>query len=170
MKKVKERVSRVQLFATLWTNSPGSLVHGILQARILGWVAIPSPGDLPNAGIESGLLHRRWVGSLLSEPPGKPEAVTSLFCLLTFTNYSCMQIYNFGPSSDIWLYFYDCTYNSSTYLEWGGKWQPTVVFLPGESHGQRSLVGYSPRGRKESGMTEWLNNNILRKYTVYSIS
>ena len=28
------------------------------------------------------------------------------------------------------------------------KWQPTPVFLPGESHGQRSLVGYSPRGRK----------------------
>ena len=31
--------------------------------------------------------------------------------------------------------------------------------LPGESHGQRSLVGYSPRGRKESDMTEQLNNN-----------
>ena len=28
------------------------------------------------------------------------------------------------------------------------KWQPTPVFLPGESHGQRSLVGYSPRGRR----------------------
>ena len=34
------------------------------------------------------------------------------------------------------------------------KWQPTLVFLPGESHGQRSLVGYSARGRKESVMTE----------------
>ena len=29
-------------------------------------------------------------------------------------------------------------------------WQPTPVFWPGESHGQRSLVGYSPQGRKES--------------------
>ena len=29
------------------------------------------------------------------------------------------------------------------------KWQPTPVFLPGESHGQRRLAGYSPRGRKE---------------------
>ena len=28
------------------------------------------------------------------------------------------------------------------------KWQPTPVFLPGESHGQRSLVGYSPRGQR----------------------
>ena len=31
-------------------------------------------------------------------------------------------------------------------LFWRRKWQPTPVFLPGESHGQRSLVGYSPWG------------------------
>ena len=40
---------------------------------------------------------------------------------------------------------------------WVGKipWrQPTPVFLPGESHGQRSLVGYSPWSRKELDMTE----------------
>ena len=34
------------------------------------------------------------------------------------------------------------------------KWQPTPVFLPGKSHGQWSLVGYLPRGRKELDMTE----------------
>ena len=34
------------------------------------------------------------------------------------------------------------------------KWQPTTVFLPGKSHGQRGLVGYSPWGRKEVDMTE----------------
>ena len=34
------------------------------------------------------------------------------------------------------------------------KWQPTPVFLPGKSHRQRSLVGYSPRGHKESDTTE----------------
>ena len=33
------------------------------------------------------------------------------------------------------------------------KWQPTLVFLPGESHGRRSLVGYSPQGRKELDTT-----------------
>ena len=32
------------------------------------------------------------------------------------------------------------------------------MFLPGESHGQRSLVGYSPWSHKESDTTEWLNN------------
>ena len=35
-----------------------------------------------------------------------------------------------------------------------GKWQPTPVFLPGESHGQRSLVGYSPWGHEESDTNE----------------
>ena len=38
------------------------------------------------------------------------------------------------------------------------KWQPTPVVLPGESHGQRSLPGYSPWGRKESDMTERLTH------------
>ena len=34
-------------------------------------------------------------------------------------------------------------------IPWRKAWQPTSVFLPGESHGQRSLVGYSPWGHKE---------------------
>ena len=36
---------------------------------------------------------------------------------------------------------------------WRRKWQPTPVFLPGESHGRRNLVGYSPQGCKESDTT-----------------
>ena len=35
-----------------------------------------------------------------------------------------------------------------TFLHWRRKWQPTPVFLPRESHGWRSLVSYSPQGRK----------------------
>ena len=38
-------------------------------------------------------------------------------------------------------------------MPWRRKWQPTAVFLPGESHGQRSLAVYSPWGRKESDTT-----------------
>ena len=37
---------------------------------------------------------------------------------------------------------------------WRRAWQPTARFLPGESHGHRSLVGYSPWDCKESNMTE----------------
>ena len=39
-------------------------------------------------------------------------------------------------------------------IPWRWAWQLTSIFLPGESHGQRSLVGYSPQGPKESNMTE----------------
>ena len=46
---------------------------------------------------------------------------------------------------------------------WRKKWQPTLVFLPGASHGQRSLAGYSPWGHKELDMTGQLTHKI-RKY------
>ena len=39
-------------------------------------------------------------------------------------------------------------------IPWRREWQPTTVFLPGEFHGQRSLVDYSPWGCKESDATE----------------
>ena len=39
-------------------------------------------------------------------------------------------------------------------IPWRRAWQPTAVFLPGESHGQWGLVGYSPWGHKESDTTE----------------
>ena len=42
-------------------------------------------------------------------------------------------------------------------IPWRRKWQPTPVFLPGKSHGQRSLAGYSLRGCKALDMTEWLS-------------
>ena len=38
---------------------------------------------------------------------------------------------------------------SSNMKDWRRAWQPTSVFLPGDSHGQKSLMGYSPWGRKE---------------------
>ena len=41
-------------------------------------------------------------------------------------------------------------------IPWRREWQPTPVFLPGESMDKRSLAGYSPWGRKESDMTEQL--------------
>ena len=36
-------------------------------------------------------------------------------------------------------------------IPWRRKWQPIPIFLPGKSHGQRSLVGYSPWGHKRVG-------------------
>ena len=52
-------------------------------------------------------------------------------------------------------------------IPWRRKWQPTPVFLPGESHGRRSLVGYSPRGRKESNTTERLHFHFFTLLSAY---
>ena len=53
----------------------------------------------------------------------------------------------------------------------GGHGNPHPVFLPGESHGQRSLAGYSPWGHKESDTTERLStaqdNSSL--FTLYAV-
>ena len=51
-------------------SPPGSSIHGIFQARILEWLPFPSPGDLPNPGIEPGSPALQ-ADTLPSEPPGK---------------------------------------------------------------------------------------------------
>ena len=43
---------------------------------------------------------------------------------------------------------------------WRRKWQPTPVFLPGKSHGWRSMVGYSPWGCKKLATTEQLTHVV----------
>ena len=60
-----------------------------------------------------------------------------------------MSVYNEGDLGSI---------PGSGRFPWRRKWQSTPVVLPGKSHGQRSLVGYSPWGRKESDTTERLEN------------
>ena len=47
-------------------------------------------------------------------------------------------------------------------IPWRRKWQSTPVLLPGKFHGQRSLVGYSPWGCKESDKTEQLHFFLLQ--------
>ena len=41
-------------------------------------------------------------------------------------------------------------------MPWGRAWQPTPVFLPGVSHGQRSLVAFRPQSHKEQAKLRWL--------------
>ena len=54
-------------------------------------------------------------------------------------------------------------------IPWRRKWQPTPVFLPGESHGWRSVVGYSPWGRKESDTTERLHFHTFFIHSSVSV-
>jgi len=51
------------------------------------------------------------------------------------------EVYSLGRKGD------------NNHVPWRRKWQPRSIFLPGKSHGQRSLASYSPRGCKESDMT-----------------
>ena len=52
-------------------------------------------------------------------------------------------------------------------IPWRRAWQPVPIILPGESHGQKSLEGYSPWGCKESDMNEWLNTHT-HTHTLWS--
>ena len=63
--------------------------------------------------------------------------------------YKASLFFSFFLSLLLLLFFCRCLH-----CDWRRKWQPTPVFLPGESHGQRSLAGYSPWVCKELDMTE----------------
>ena len=52
---------------------------------------------------------------------------------------------------------------------WRRKWQPTPVFLPGKSHGQRRLAGHSPWGCKQSDMTWRLNTTTTMMKRPWSL-
>ena len=49
-------------------------------------------------------------------------------------------------------------------IPWKRGWQPTSVFLPAESHGQRRLAGYSPQGHKESDIAEATQHTCVQIY------
>ena len=56
-------------------------------------------------------------------------------------------------------------------ISWRRKWQPTPIFLPGKSHGWRSLVGSSPWGCKESDTTEQLHfHSLLRRKVMTKLN
>ena len=60
-----------------------------------------------------------------------------------------------------------CQYRRHRFKLWVGKmpsrrkWQPTSVFLPGKSHGERNLVGYSPWAHKKSDTIEGLSTHTI---------
>ena len=72
---------------TVDCSPPGSSVHGIVQARILEWVALPSPGDLPDPGIKSRSLKSpalagrlfttsaTWEAPLKAYPPTESRTI-----------------------------------------------------------------------------------------------
>ena len=77
------------------------------------------------------------------------------FTFLPFTTFSCRTSF-YSPAQMVKRLPTMRTHIQSLVgkIPWRGKWQPTPVLLPGKSHGWKSLVGYSPWGRKESDTTE----------------
>ena len=97
---IKVKVLITQLCLTLWDpmhcSLPGSSVHGIVQARILEWVAMPPPGDLPDQGINPGCPALQ-AGSLPSEPQGKPISLYAAATAKSLQSYptlcNCMSAF-----------------------------------------------------------------------------
>ena len=93
---------------------PGAFVHRIFQARILEWVATPTPGDLPHSGIEPASLPSPALASgfFTTEPLGSPKAGWLLWsknykkgvcaCMASFlTNPRCHGIQRGQDSSGL---------------------------------------------------------------------
>ena len=96
LSSILSHFSYVWLCNTMDQSPPGSSVHGILQARILEWVAMPSSrgSSQPRhqAHVSYHLLH--WqVGSLSLAPPGKPSLplVPPLYIIIIYV-YNCIMV------------------------------------------------------------------------------
>ena len=90
-------LSRVRLFATPWTvayQAPQSMEFS--RQEYWSGLPFPSPGDLPNLGIEPGSPALQ-VEALLSEPPGKPLLSTAFYnFILRKESKMCLKIYMYG--------------------------------------------------------------------------
>ena len=114
-------------------SSAGSSVSRILQARQLEQVTISFSWDLPGPGIKSeslaaSALAGAFFTTVLPGKPWDPPVITDI---------------NRRERNESLI---TCIHERA--------WQPTPVFLPGKSRGQRSLVGYGPWHRKELDSTE----------------
>ena len=129
---------------------------GTVSRVLLPW---DSPGKSTGVGCHF-LLQGIEPGSpafqadaLTSELPGKPWVGTIKKCPLCDKVIDLLKLVPGGSEVK------ESASNAGDLgsIPWRRKWQLIQVFLLGESHGWRSLVGYSPRGRKESHTTERLH-------------
>ena len=168
--------SHVQLFATLWTAvRQAPLSMGYFRQEYWNGLPFPPPGDHPDPANEltSPASPALQTGSLPLEPPGKPVNLKLLIYYylpkqhFQFARTICYHLIMFPGGSEVKASA--CNVGDLGSIPgmgrslWRRKWQPTPVFLLGESHGWRSLVVYSPWGRKESDTTEKLHFHHVQK-------
>ena len=105
--------------------------------------------------------HRRHINNIFSwsssrwtkDPSTAVASPLSYHSELQLSLWISLFSYNNHSTSKCIIYFLSIF----RHVVWRRQWQPTPVFLPGKSHGRRSLVGCSPWGRKESDTTERLH-------------
>ena len=109
----------------------------------------------------------------------KPFVLNGMFDSISppFTEHLLYSIYFMLPSGKESAYWFlggvscrsrkGCRFDSWVgKILWSRNWQSTPVFLPGKSHGQKSLAGYNPWGRKELDTNEWLSTLIHRQNKI----
>ena len=156
---------------TLWDpidgSPPGSPVPGILQARTLEWVAISFSNKMTTIWpLMTTKSHKMKLDGIthviISGFPFQPWDSSMSHCI------SSLSILCIFPCMNTFIYHIllkESACKSRRWerhefnpwvrkISWRRKWQSTPVLLPGRSHGQRSLAGYSLWGCKESDTTE----------------
>ena len=136
-------------------SPPGSSVLGILQARILEWVAIPFSRD-ETQGWKPGLLHcRRILYHLCNQGSPLPHYM-KIIIYGPCTSEGRNLLYVPGTQQRAWhkapLMLATLNWTElnlpgfllSRALHWRRQWHPTPLLLPGKSHGWRTRVGCSP--------------------------
>ena len=102
----------------------------------------------------SKLLDSKWVFH-----PGVPRWEAPLWIRINISQDLVAQLVkNLPAMQETWVRSWVGK------IPWKMEWLSTPVFLPGESHGQRSLEGYSPCGHKEPDTTEWLTLSLSKQY------
>ena len=157
----------------LWPHGlKAPLVYEISQARILDWVAISFSRESSRprnrtcvSCIDRQILYHwatreahiylltyNWyiICCTYSEKAVAPHSSTLAWKILWTEEPGRLQSMRSVRVRHDWA----TSLSLFTFLHWRRKWQPTPAFLPGESQGQRSLVGCRLWGRTESDMTE----------------
>ena len=147
-----QSLSHVRLFAALWTAA--RQVPASMQC----------------------LWQESWSGLPFPPPEDPPNPVTETETLVSPTLQANSLPLSHQGSPKLWdTGSQMCTSGLCVFKEhypgipWRRKWLPTPVFLPGEFHGQRSLLSCSPWGCKESDLTERLTHPGIQKARLHTV-
>ena len=150
--------SHVQLFTTPWTVAhQAPLTMGLSSQEHWSGLPCPPPGDLPNPGMKAtSLMSPALAGQFFTtsttwgEKAMAPHSSTLAWKRPWTEEPGRLQSMGSLRVGHDWA----TSLSLFTFTHWRRRWQPTPVFLPGESQGRGSLVGCHLWGRTESDTSE----------------